>query len=47
VSQIGFGGSAQTGYDKSAQVTFTFSRTKLLCGTTDYAPDAQQIVART
>ena len=47
VTQIGFGASAQTGYDRSAQVTFVFNRTRLLCGTTDYAPSARQIVART
>lgn len=45
VPVVNFDAEAQTGYDNSAQLTFTFAKTRLLCGTDAAPPNAKQLVA--
>jgi hypothetical protein len=45
VAVVNFNAEAQTGYDDSAQLTFYFAKTRLLCGTDGSPPSAQQLVA--
>jgi hypothetical protein len=46
VSQFGFNGEAQTGYDTDATVTFSLGTKRLLCGTNGLPDFASQLVAR-
>lgn len=46
VTQFGFGAEAQTGYDTTAQISFTFGVHRWLCGTNGSPPQASQLVAR-
>jgi hypothetical protein len=45
VPVLNFDAEAQTGYDTSAQLTFYFHKTRLMCGTDAAPPYAQQLVA--
>jgi hypothetical protein len=46
VTALQFGAEAQTGYDRSAQVSFTFGANRMLCGTNGVPPSAAQLVAK-
>jgi hypothetical protein len=46
VPAVGFSAYAQTGYDKTAQVTISFSKTRELCGTNGSPVYAAAIIAR-
>jgi hypothetical protein len=45
VSAVGSHAEAQTGYDKSAQLSFSFGAHRELCGTNGVPPNAAQLVA--
>jgi hypothetical protein len=47
ISQVGFNAQAQTGYDRTAQLTFTFGANRLICGSGGRQPAAsKQLVAK-
>lgn len=46
VTALNFSAEAQTGYDTSAQVSFTFGASRALCGTNAVPPAAAQLVAK-
>lgn len=46
VAQFGFNAEAQTGYDSSAQLNFSFDADRKICGTNATPPYAAQVVAK-
>jgi hypothetical protein len=46
ISAVGFNAQAQTGYDRSAQLTYSLGQNGLACGTTAGPYDAGQVVAK-
>jgi hypothetical protein len=46
IPAVDFNGSAQTGYDTSAEVDFVFNANRQICGTNDIPASAGQFVAK-